>query len=75
MKIFLIKLAIIILVGIIITIGYISFTYYMQPGLNWSQVFIGIIGWGILVDPAWKAWTRRIKELFNIKENGQESNY
>ena len=75
MKIFLIKLAVIIAVGILLTVGYLSFTYYMQPGLNWSKILLGFIGWAILVDPAWQTWTRRINELFNIKENGSKSDY
>ena len=73
MKIFLTKLAVIIVVGILLSVGYLSFTYYMQPGLSWSQILFGFIGWAILVDPAWQTWKRRINELFNIKENGPES--
>lgn len=71
MKNFLIKFSSILLVGIIITIGWLFFAYYMQPGFRLDQILVGAIGWALIIEPAWTTWSKRINNLFKLKQDGK----
>ena len=74
MRNFLIKLAALITVGLIVTIGWLFFSYYMQPGLGLDQILVGAIGWALIIEPAWTTWSKRINNIFKLNEDGKSNN-